>query len=444
MPGIDPNIAHRRFVWAMSLVAIAIFAAAVWAAFVLLEPTPPRTVVMSTGSPGSAYVEFGERYREILAREGIELRLLSSAGAIENLERLRDLDAGVSVGFVQGGTITPDQASDLASLGTIAYEPLWFFYRDVDVSRGLEGFRGRRISIGQRGSGSRELAVELLARNGVERSSAEWFAYPPQEAAKKLAAGEIEAAIMVAPWEATVVQRLLSADGVGLVSFPRADAYVALYPYLDKLVLPAGVADLAKNRPPADVLLLAPKASLAVRRDLHPAIQYLLLDAAANIHSGPGIFQKAGQFPAAESIDLPLSDNARQYFKSGRPFLQRYLPFWLAVMVGQILVLLIPLAGVLYPMMRLAPNVYAFLMRRRIFRLYTELKHFEVDLDRRGTQGGVADLAERLDQLEDRANRVRMPAAYANMLYTLRLHIGLVRSRFEKLRRLSAEGRSGT
>jgi TRAP-type uncharacterized transport system substrate-binding protein len=434
MHGVDPNIAHRRFVWAMSLVAIAIFAAAVWAAFVLLEPTPPRTVVMSTGSPGSAYVMFGERYRAILAREGIELQLRASAGAVENLARLRDPDAGVSVGFVQGGTLSPDQSTELASLGTLAYEPLWFFYRDVDVSRGLEGFLGKRISIGENGSGSRELAVELLARNGVDRSSAEWFAYPPQEAAEKLIAGDINAVIMVAHWDAPVVQLLLSADAVELVSFPRADAYVALYPYLSKLVLPAGVADLAKNRPPAEIVLLAPKASLAVRRDLHPAIQYLLLDAAAQIHSRPGIFQKEGQFPAAESIDLPLSDSARQYFKSGRPFLQRYLPFWLAVMVGQFLVLLIPVAGVLYPMLRLAPGVYAFLVRRRIFRLYTELKHFEVDLERRGTKGDVADLGESLDRLEDRANRVRMPAAYANMLYTLRLHIGLVRSRYEKTR----------
>jgi TRAP-type uncharacterized transport system substrate-binding protein len=416
----------------MALVAIAIFAAAVWAAFVLLEPTPPRTVVMSTGSPGSAYAEFGERYREILAREGIELQLLPSAGAVENLARLRDPGAGVSVGFVQGGTVIPEDSAVLASLGTIAFEPLWFFYRDVEVSRGFEGFRGKKISLGPKGSGTRELAVELLARNGIDRDSADWQEYPAQEAAESLIAGEIQAAMMVASWDSPVVRRLLVADDVQLVSFPRADAYVALYPFLNKLVLPAGVGDLARNRPPTDVTLLAPKASLAVRKDLHPAIQYLLLNAAAQIHSGPGIFQKAGQFPAPETVDLPLSDNARQFFKSGRPLLQRYLPFWLAVLVGQLLVLLIPVAGVLYPLMRLAPGVYAFLIRRRIFRLYWELKHFETELDRRPAQADVADLAKRLDQIENRANHHRVPAAYANMLYTLQLHIGLVRERFEK------------
>ncbi|HSL72078.1 MAG TPA: hypothetical protein VK864_17655, partial [Longimicrobiales bacterium] len=241
-------------------------------------------------------------------------------------------------------------------------------------------------------------------------------------------------------WESPVVRRLLTADDVQTASFQRADAYVALYPYLNKLVLPAGVGDLAKNRPPTDTLLLAPKASLAVRSDLHPAIQYLLLDAAQEIHGKPGIFQRAGEFPAAESVDLPLSDNARQFYKSGRPFLQRYLPFWLAVLVGRLLVVLIPVAGVLYPLLRLMPALYVFAMRRRIFRLYRELKLLEAELDRRGAQGDVTDLAARLDRLEERAGHFRLPAAFAGMLYTLRDHIGLVRLRFEKARRSAVSG----
>jgi hypothetical protein len=210
------------------------------------------------------------------------------------------------------------------------------------------------------------------------------------------------------------------------------DAYVALYPFLSKLVLPAGVGDLAANRPPKDVFLLAPKASLAVRHDLHPAIQYLLLDAASQIHSGPGIFQKAGQFPAPESMDLPLSENARQFYKSGRPFFQRYLPFWLAVLAGQLLVLLIPVVGVLYPTLRLLPSLYGWAMRRRIFRLYGELKFLETELNRRAASDDVHDLSARLDKLEERANHFRMPTAFTHMLYTLRLHISLVRDRLTK------------
>jgi hypothetical protein len=237
---------------------------------------------------------------------------------------------------------------------------------------------------------------------------------------------------MLTSWESPAVRKLVAATDVDLVSFPRTDAYVALYPFLNKLVLPTGAGDLAKNRPPKDVVLIAPKASLVVRRDLHPAIQYLLLDAASEIHGGPGIFQKAGEFPAAEATDLPLSDSARQFYKSGRPFLQRYLPFWLGVLVGQLLVLAIPVVGVLYPMLRVAPAIYGWGMRRRIYRLYGQLKFLEMELDRRRPEQDVTDLAGKLDRLEERANHFRVPTAFAHMLYTLRIHMSLVRTRIDK------------
>ncbi len=428
----ESTVVRRRLVLIASILTLTIVIAAVWVAFVLLQPTPPRTVIMTTGSEGSAYAEYGKRYREFFAREGIDLQLLPSAGAVENLARLRDPHSKVSVGFVQGGTTDPHKSPELRSLGTLFYEPLWFFYRDVNIEHGMAGFRGKRMSIGPEGSGTRALTLELLARNGIERGLAEFLPYPPQLAGEKLLGGEIQAAIMLTSWDSPIVQRLVAAEDVQLVSFPRADAYVALYPFLNKLVLPQGVGDMAKNRPPKDVFLLAPKASLAVRSDLHPAIQYLLLDAASEIHGGPGIFQKAGQFPAAESIDLPLSDRAREFYKSGRPFLQRYLPFWLAVLAGQVLVLLIPVVGVLYPALRLVPSLYGWAMRRRIFRLYGELKFLETELDQRNAGESTEDLIARLDRLEEHANHFRAPVAFAHMLYTLRVHMTVVRARLQK------------
>jgi TRAP-type uncharacterized transport system substrate-binding protein len=422
---------HRRYVVIASVVAAVLLVAAIAVTVSMFNPTPPRTVVMTTGSAGSAYSEVAERYREILARDGVELRLLPSAGAVENLNRLSDPRSGVSVGFVQGGITNAQKSPELVSLGTVFYEPLWFFYRGVQIDRGLSGFRGKRMSIGPEGSGARALTLELLARNGIDQAFAELLPFPPEVASEKLLSGEIQAA-MLTSWESPVVRRLVAATDVDLVSFPRTDAYVALYPFLNKLVLPSGVGDLATNRPPRDVILIAPKASLVVRRDLHPAIQYLLLDAASEIHGGPGIFNKAGQFPAAEATDLPLSNSARQYYKSGRPFLQRYLPFWLGVLVGQLLVLAIPVVGVLYPMLRLAPALYGWGMRRRIFRLYGQLKFLELELDQRRPEQDVTDLVGKLDRLEARANHLRMPAAFAHLLYTLRMHVNLVRARVEK------------
>jgi hypothetical protein len=385
---------------------------------------------MTTGAPGGAYDEFGRRYKAAFARAGVELRLMPSAGAVENLARLNDVHSGVSVGFAQGGLTSEKLSPDLVSLGTVGYEPIWFFYRDVRPGRRLEGLRGRKMSIGPEGSGSRAIALELLALNGIGPEAAELLPLTAAESGERLLRGELSAAIMAASWNTPIVRQLLAAPRVEVASFPRADAYVALYPFLTKLVLPAGVGNMAADRPPTGVNLFAPKTSLIVRGDVHPAIQNLLLDAAADIHSGPGIFQKSGQFPALEQVDLPLSREAHQFYKSGRPFLQRYLPFWLAVLAGQLLVLLIPVVGIAYPLLRLVPAVFGWSMRRRVFRLYGELKFIGLELEMEPGRD-TAELIRRLDRLEARANHMRVPVTFAHLLYALRLHIELVRARLQ-------------
>jgi TRAP-type uncharacterized transport system substrate-binding protein len=394
----------------------------------VLETLPPRTIVMATGAEGGANYELGIRYREILAQSGIELQLLPTAGSIENLARLRDPESGVGVGFIQGGTTTKKESPNLESLGTVFYEPLWFFYRS-EIGGGMQGLRGRRVSIGPEGSGGRALALELVKRTKIDSIVGELLGYAPQVAAEKLIAGDIDAAFIVTGWDSPVVQRLLNAKGIELASYPRADAYVALYPFLNKLVLPAGVVDLLTNRPPADVVLLAPKASLAVRTDLHSAIQHLLLSAAVRIQSQPGIFQKAGQFPAAESIDLPLSEEAQRFYKTGRPFLQEHLPFWIATLVERVLVVFVPLAALLYPMFKFLPQMYDWFLRSKIMRLYDEMKLIETEMEARGQGHDANEINTQLDQLDQRANRLSLPTAYASSLYTLRSHIGLIRSR---------------
>jgi TRAP-type uncharacterized transport system substrate-binding protein len=398
------------------------------ASIFVVKTLPPRTIVMATGAEGGANQEMGIRYREILAQSGVKLQLLPTTGGLENLARLRDPKSGVSVGFIQGGTTTKKESPDLESLGTVFYEPLWLFYRS-EIGEGIQAVRGRRLSIGPEGSGTRALALELVKRLKLAGSLGELLDFTPQVAAEKLIAGDIDAAFIVTAWDSPVVQRLITAKGIELASFPRADAYVALYPFLNKLVLPTGVGDLAMNRPPADVVLLAPKASLAVRADLHPAIQYLLLNAAIQIHSQPGIFQKAGQFPAAESIDLPVSGEAQRFYKTGRPFLQEYLPFWIATLVEKILVVFVPMAALLYPMFKFLPQIYDWIMQLRIRRLYDEMRLIESEMGAEGYGHDADAMIAKLDQLDERANHLRLPRVYASMLYTLRMHINLVRSR---------------
>ena len=412
----------RWFIFAS--VAVILLGAGVFTA----ETLPPRTIIMATGAEGGANYELGIRYREILAKAGVKLQLLPTTGSLENLVRLRDPQSGVGVGFIQGGTTTKKESPNLESLGTIFYEPLWLFYRS-EIGNNLQALRGRRVSIGPEGSGGRVLALDVAKRTKIDSIVGEILAFPPQVAAEKLITGDIDAAFIVTGWDSPVVQRLMTANGIELGSFQRADAFIAFYPFLNKLVLPAGVVDLLMNRPPADVVLLAPKASLAVRADLHPAIQHLLLSAAVQIHSQPGIFQRAGQFPAAESIDLPLSDEAQRFYKSGRPFLEEHLPFWLATLVERFLVVFLPIALLIYPVFKFLPQIYNWFMQSKIMRLYHEMRSIESELDAEGSGGNTTALSTRLDQLDQRANSLQMPTTYASTLYTLRSHLDLVRAR---------------
>jgi TRAP-type uncharacterized transport system substrate-binding protein len=393
-----------------------------WALFVLLRPLPGRDLAIATGPPGSAYEQVAEQYREILARHGVRLRLVPTNGAVENLDRLRDPRAQVGAGFVQAGTTNEQQSPELLSLGTVFYEPLWVFCACRDFAELLRDHPDARVSIGPVGSATRPLALQLLTLVGADTKRLQLLDYRPDEAARRLIGGEIQVAILLAAWESPNVQQLLLAP-VELIGFRRADAYVARDSNLSKLVLPEGVADLGANRPPADVPLIAAKASLVVRKDLHPALQYLLLHTAIEVHERPGIFQRAGQFPAPEGIDLPLSTEARHLYKSGPSILQRTLPFWLAELVQRLLIIVLPVAGILYPLWSLLPRLYRWQMQRRVFRYYGELRLLETELARCNEQTEREQVIGKIEDLERRVFELKMPRSFSEMTLNLRRHI---------------------
>ena len=405
----------------------------VCAAIVMLRGMPPRTIVMATGPDGGAYYELGKRYQAELAGANVEVRLVQTAGSVENLSLLRDPRSGVNVALMQGGIVSAGDSSQLKSLGTVFYEPLWWFRRRDILKVGVEGIRGFKVSIGPEGSGTRALVLDVLKRNGLDQQVAELLDLTPRASAEKLMAGEIDVMFFMASWDAPLVQELLADERVALSGYSRANAYAALYPFLKKVVMPRGVKSLGKDQPPADVNLIAAKASLIVRRDLHPAIQYLLLDAAVQIHSGQSIFHHASEFPAPEAVGIPLSNETLRFYKSGPPFLHNYLPFWVAVLVGELIILLIPIVGVLYPMVKFLPRLYDWLMRSKILRMYGELRFLEDEMaDARGVGRDEHGIIARLDRIEDQANHLKLPVAYASMLYDLRNHIDLVRERLKK------------
>ena len=393
---------------------------------------PPRMVAMAVYPEGTLNAELAKRYREILARDGIEVRLTPSPGAVEVLQQMRSPKSPVTVAIVPGGLTTEEESPQVVSLGTLYYMPLWVFSRDLHSDRHSPP-RRRRIAIGVEGSSSRALTLKFLVPVGIIERQTTLLSLAPAERAQALIDGRSDTAVFLDSWKGPAVQQLLKRKDVVLEGIPRADALVALYPSLDKLILPAGVAEMAEPRPPFDVPLVATKTSLIVRKDLHPAIQYLLLEAALEIHSTPGIFHASARFPAAETVDLPLSPQAIQFYKTGAPFLQRHLPFWLAVLIQEPLLWLIPLLAVLFPLMRFAPSIYDWFEKRRVYKLYSELKCLEDEMVFAALSGNGKDFIERLDGLKDRASHLAVPTPFRPLVYALRWHIDMVRQEAQTL-----------
>jgi TRAP transporter TAXI family solute receptor len=423
----------ERTAWREWLLILAPVSLLVIAAFALtsrfIQPAPPDTIVITTGGESGAYYKFAQRYQEILQRDGIKLEIKPSAGSTQNLARLRGATPEASVAFVQGGTTEPEDSNNILSLGRMFYEPLWVFHRLPNEIDQLVQLQGRRIVVGPAGSGTRHLAVRLLAASKVNASNATLMETPGKAAAEALIAGEVDAAFFVSAPDTEIVQQLLRTPKIRLVSFTHAKAYAKRFPWLAHITLHKGVIDFAQGIPARDVELVAAVALLAVRDDVHPALQFALTQAASEVHRAPSIFNTDDHFPQSQGTELPMSTAAERFHKSGPPFLQRYLPFWVAVLMDRLLVLLIPVVAILLPLIRIMPFLYTWRVRRRLWHWYEELKKLEIAM-----ADAPADREKHLQEIgriDDAVSGIPVPVAYSEQYYQLRSHVEFVRRRLD-------------
>jgi TRAP transporter TAXI family solute receptor len=426
----------RADLWITIAPTVLIIATAFGVTMFFVKPAPPRklTVAIAPEEGGSRY--YARRYQEILKRSGVTLEVKQTGGSLSNVELLADPASGVDVAFVQSGTDVGERAAHIVSLGSLAYVPLWVFYRGDPVDDVRE-LKGRRVAVGAPESGTRALATTLLGATGADKGGTELVPLEREAASEQLKRGEIDAVFLVAPAEAPLIKKLAVASGIRLISFARADAYVRRYPYLSKLVLPRGVFDLTTDVPERDVALLSPTQNLVARDTLHPALAYLLLRAATEVHSSAGMLAHAGEFPAPREAGFPLSNVARRYYQAGVPFLQRYLPFWAANLVDRLWVMLVPIIAVVVPLGRAVPALYRWRVRSRVFRWYARLKQIELQLEENPGRDSLDLMLKRLDDTERAVNQIPTPLAYAENLYFFREHVDVVRRRI--VRRLSSE-----
>jgi TRAP transporter TAXI family solute receptor len=412
--------------------AIVLIAALCAIAYVIVDPAPPRHVVIATGQENSAYEQFGKQYAAALAKDGITATLSRSLGSQENLQRLNARK--VDVAFVQSGSTDEAEAhrKGLVSLGSLFTEPVWLFLREpVKITR-LNQLKGLKINLGPEGTGIPKLFRQVLALNGVEPADLTIGALENTPATVELLGGRIDALVFSSGPDALLVQMLLQTPGIKLFNFDQAEAYARRLPFLSHVVLPRGIVDLGRDLPPQDYHLIAPTATLVARANLHPALIDLLVQAASDIHGGAGWFQQQGQFPSARYTEIPVAREAAKFYKDGPPLLQRYMPFWVANLFDRLWVVVVALAALIIPFSKVVPPLYVWRIKSRLYRWYGQLRAVEQALDdadgpRRAQV--CADLLKRLDDIEARVNRMSIPLAFADGLYGLRSHINFVRQR---------------
>ena len=418
---------------ALAVLALVLLALAYW----WLDPNPPKYVMLATGPERSAYDEFGKRYRKALAPYGIEVMLVPTQGSTANLELLRD--GKVDLAFVQGGSDTMGSKEDsgLVSLGSLFVEPLWLFYREDkyrdEVAKKVEHrdlsaltqVEGLSLNVGTEGSGVPVLMDKLFEANRIEPARLKLSRLEETPAATAFLNGELDALVFASAPESPMVQMLLATPGVKLMDFSQSEAYSRRFPFLSPVVLPRGVVDLAQDQPPQDVRLVATTTSLLAREGTHPALLQLFAQAARQEHGSAGWFNEADRFPTTAHSEYPVSSEADRTYRNGRPFLERWLPFWGANLVERMWLALGIIIAVLLPLSRIVPPLYQFRIRSRVFRWYGQLRDLEQRLQRQ--PGEAKDVVKSLDALDDRVARIRVPLSYAEELYALRNNIAKVR-----------------
>ena len=392
---------------------------------------PPKIVRIATGAKNGAYYTFAHEYARLLANDGISLEVVPTAGSVENLQLLKNGE--VSLALVQGGSATKEDKDRLHSLGSLFLEPIWIFTRKQSAIKRFLELKGKRVSIGIAGSGTHLLSTQLLSAAGITEANTRLIREDGTQAVDSLSHGKIDAAFFVASPEAPIIHKLFSAPAAELLDFDRAPAYGRVFPFLTQVTLSEGVISLQQNIPSHDTPLVAASANLAARRDLNASLIPAILNAVTRVHQTGGVLEHKRQFPSVDFADLPLNEDARRYLTNGPSFLFRWLPYGTAVLLDRLKILVLPFLALLIPLFKIAPPLYNWRIRSKIYRWYSDVREIDSMIQKNTIIGDAAAVRDRLNELEHQVASISVPLSYAAELYHLRLHIGFLRGRIEKL-----------
>lgn len=412
-----------------TLPSVLLICLALFFAYKFIDPAPPRKIVIATGEADLNYNAYAAIYGVYLQKEGITLEIRKTSGDIENLRLLKDPESEVDIAFIQDGVAHSEGAGSLLSLGSLYYQPVWIFCRCKANTTHLAALKGKRIAIGYPGDGTHSLVSTLLNESGINDSNTRLLAIGGEEAASALRQGKVDAALFVDVANSGIIHEMVTDKRLHLLSMDTAEAFSRKFAFMHHLLLPEGAMDLARNIPSHDVHLVAPTATLVVKETMHPALVYLMMKVIAEVHGGPSLFNTKGEFPSAKDTDFPISTQALNFYKSGLPIIDKYLPFWAATFVNRTLIVILPLLALLIPLTKIIPMVYVWLVKRKLFRYYGELRFLDTQLQEIKTAEDVELCLEKLNEIETKVVNVKLPVPFSQYAYELRAHIELVRSK---------------
>jgi uncharacterized protein len=434
----------RRFISREMLAAAVLGVAAFWFAALYVQPAPPDHFVMSTSSKGSAYYQLALRIKEEAAKKGVKIEVRESGASSENLKLLEDPASGVQAGFVQGGLTNAIGSPPLHSMGRLITEPVWVFYRGAEKIEFLWQLKGKRIMMGPSGSGTSVPARKLLEANGVTNENSTLISKPLADYAGAFENGEADAGFLVLGAEDARLEKLLQQPGLRVMNMAQSEALVQKYPDLSRVTLRRGIVDFARDVPEADTSLVATKAALLVRDDLHSALVTVLAEAVFAVQGKPALKPNGeaklftlGVEALSEDPEFPVPDDARRIYKNGATFFQRVLPFWVATLVDRAFVLMLPLIGIILPLVKFVPIIYNWRMKRRLLQWYRALKNLENSLPKTGAPDLIAQLEQKeheLTHIEEGVQRITVPIHLSADFYDLRNHVEFVKRRIHLLR----------
>ncbi len=421
--------------------ALAVIVIAVCLRYVVTAP--PHRLVIATDAPDGSFTRTAQSYVDRLAAQGVTLEIVTTKGGPENIARLDAPGSTIDVAFVNGGLTTATRSPNLESLGTVAYDPIWIVYRaSLGELEGLQKLRGHTIGVGHEGSGTAVVGRTVLAAAGVTSATATLVTDGAAADAplREVHAGTLDAAIVMGPPEDPKIRAIFDDEALHVLNVADAEGLSRNLTFLHALRVPQSTIDVARQKPARDLSIVASTITLVARKDVHPALVYLLMSVVDEVHEPPSLLHKENEFPSDKDTDLPLSPQAEAYYKSGKPFLQRYLPFGLASAVERLLKVGVPILLVLLPFLRVVPAVNQWRVRRKLARSYRQL----LEVERRATKGDREELEASLRAIEEGLQTEGIPLMYSHELYVLREHIELARRQMARQAGVPAESQRTT